>query len=353
MPEAGSNENQPTTARHGVGIRAVARYIPERVLDNAELVRIMDTSDEWIVQRTGVRERHIARHDETARTMAAEALKSALRSAGLGPEQLDLLIIGTVGMDMACPSAACQVLGDLAEDPEFGRSTAAAMDLSAACCGFVYGLNIAHDLIRGGAYRTAAVIGSEKLSATQQYDTEGRGTAIIFGDGAACTIVDRDDSDPGRGCLAQSMHADGSRWEDLYIPRRETRDFPGGARAPGDELPLGLMRMNGRAVFRFAVGTFQELIQETLDRAGVSAEDVDLYICHQSNVRIIEAARERFGIPAEKMPVNIDRYGNTSAASIPILLSELADEGRVRPGSLVMFVAFGAGLTWGSSLWRV
>jgi len=352
MPDAMPSQRGAGQGGFGVGIRAATRYLPERILDNAELERMMDTSDEWIVQRTGVRERHIASEHETARTMATGALKRALRAASLEPSSLDLLIIGTVGMDMACPSAACQVLGDLAADPEFGRSTAAAMDLSAACCGFVYGLNIAHDLIRTGGYRTAAVIGAEKLSDTQQYNTAGRSTSIIFGDGAACALLARDD-DPAKGCIAQTMHADGSRWEDLYIPRAEGRDFPGGARAPGDDLPLGLMRMNGRAVFRFAVSTFQDLIQETLDRASVGAEDVDLFVCHQSNVRIIEAARERFGIPAEKMPVNIDRYGNTSAASIPILLSELSDEGRVRAGSLVMFVAFGAGLTWSSSLWRV
>ena len=352
MPDQDAPNTHANRPGFGVRIRAATRYVPERILDNAELERMMDTSDEWIVQRTGVRERHIARADETSRTMAAEALRRALRSAGMSTSDLDLLIIGTVGMDMACPSAACQVMGDLAAEPEFGRSTTAAMDISAACCGFVYGLNIAHEMIRGGGYRTAAVIGSEKLSDTQQYDTAGRSTSIIFGDGAACALLERDD-DPAKGCIAQSMHADGSRWEDLYIPRREERDFPGGARAPGDELPLQLMRMNGRAVFRFAVGTFQNLIQETLERAGLTADDVDLFVCHQSNVRIIEAARERFGLPQEKMPINIDRYGNTSAASIPILLSELSDERRLVPGSLVMFVAFGAGLTWSSSLWRV
>jgi len=336
----------------GVRIRSTARYLPDRVLSNADLERMMDTSDEWITQRTGVSERRIARDDETARTMATEALRSAMTGAGMKGADLDLLIIGTVGMDMCCPSAACQVLGDLSEDEEIGMCNAGAFDVSAACCGFVYGLNMAHELLRSGAYRTAAVIGAEKLSATQQYDTAGRGTAIIFGDGAGCAILEAT-SDTTKGCLAQAMRSNGSRWGDLYIPRDEARDFPKGHRDPGDDLDLHLMRMNGRAVFKFAVGTFQDLIAETLEKACVSADDVDLFICHQSNVRILDAARDRFGIAPEKMPVNIDRYGNTSAASVPILLSELEERGRIREGGLVMFVAFGAGLTWSSSLWRV
>ncbi|MEL6328275.1 MAG: beta-ketoacyl-ACP synthase III [Planctomycetota bacterium] len=336
----------------GVRIAGTGAYLPEKVLTNADLERLMDTSDEWIVQRTGVRERRICEDGDSLAGISAAALKSALKSAGLKPSDLDLLIVGSVSSDMTCPSAACQVLDMLAGDPEMDRGSAGAFDLTAACCGFVYGLNVAHEMIRGGAYKTVGVVGSEILSRFQQYDTAGRGTAIIFGDGAGAAIL-RATDDPSKGQLAQAMYSDGTRWKDLFIPNHEPRDFPGGTRATEDVLPLGYMRMNGRAVFRFAVGTFGDLIQETLDKAGVTAQDVSLFVCHQSNVRILDAARDRFGIPPERMPVNIDRLGNTSAASVPLLYNELVQSGRAREGELVMFVAFGAGLTWTSSLWRI
>jgi len=331
----------------GVEIAATSRYLPERVLSNADLEKVMDTSDEWIVQRTGVRTRRIAAEHENVVTMAADALGPALDKAGVPLDQLDLLILATVGAPMTCPSAACQVLARLGEAR--GHTTAGAFDLTAACSGFVYGLNLGHDLVRGGNYNTVAVIGAEQLSATQEYTTRGRGTSIIFGDGAGVAVLRRTD-DAGRGVIAQTMHSDGSRWQDLFIPQRDG-DHPGGA--PSDELPNGLMRMNGRGVFKFAVGTFADLIQQTLDKAGLTADAVDHFVCHQSNVRILDAARERFGIDPDKMPINIDRVGNTSAASVPILFDELVSSGRVEPGQKVMFVAFGGGLTWTSSLWQL
>lgn len=334
----------------GVEIIATARELPEKVLSNADLERMMDTSDEWIVQRTGVRERRICSEGENTVTMATAALKRALQRANLKPSDLDVFIMATVGAPMTCPSAACMVLGALGDDPEMGPTNAGAFDMTAACSGFVYSLNLAHDLIKGGSYRTIAVVGAEQLTKMQEYTTRGRGTAIIFGDAAGCAIL-RGTDDDTKGVIAQTMHADGARWRDLYIPNDESdipEDHP-----TTDDYPLTLMRMNGRGVFKFAVGTFSDLIQQTLDKAGITAAEVDHFICHQSNVRILEAARDRFGVPPEKMPVNIDRVGNTSAASVPVLFDELMEQGKVEPGQTVMFVAFGGGLTWTSSLWRV
>lgn len=334
----------------GVGIAATGSFLPERLLTNAELERMMDTSDEWIVQRTGVRVRHLASGDESTHTMAARALERALTSASMRLSDLDLLIVASATPEMACPSVACRVLGELA--PALGSSRAGAFDLMAACSGFVYGMNVAHEMIRGGGYRTVAVVGAEHLSRVLDYTTKGRGTSIIFGDGAGAAIL-RANDDGGKGIIAQALHSDGERWVDLFIPQAEPRDFPGGRRDESDDLGVGIMRMNGRAVFKFAVTTFCDLIQQTLDRAGLSALDVDHYICHQSNIRILEAARERFGLPADRLATNIECTGNTSAASVPILFDQQRRAGRVRDGQRVMFVAFGGGLTWTSSLWQL
>lgn len=335
----------PTSPRRGVRLAGTGSCLPDRRLTNADLEKLMDTSDEWIVQRTGVRERRIIdrARGESCRTLSTRALTAALADAKLAPADLDLLILATISMEMACPPTSCRVLADA------GAGNAGAMDVSAACCGWVFSLNMAHDLIRGGSYRTVAVIGCDTLSDVVEYTTEGRACAIIFGDAAAGAIL-RVDDDPSRGILAQSMHADGSRWKDLYIPRAD-RDFPPGVSREGKK--LGIMQMNGREVFKFAVTTFGDLIDETLAKAGLRADQVDHYICHQSNARILEAARERFGLPREKLYVNIDRIGNSSSGSIPLCLDELRRAGRVREGQTVMFVAFGGGLTWGSSLWRL
>lgn len=338
--------NTPPT---GVRIAGTAHYLPEKILTNADLEKVMDTSDDWITKRTGVKERHICAEGESIREMSLHVLKALLRDEGLPAADLDLLILATVCSPMACPSTACQVLGDLAESPGFGPTNAGALDITVACCGFTYGINFAHDLVRCGQYRNIAVIGVEHLSRMVEYSTRGRGTAIIFGDGAGGVLVGRDD-DPGKGVLAQTMRSDGTRWKDLFIPKAES-DFPDGFER--GELPLGMMRMNGRAVFRFAVGTFGDVIAETLEKAGLTADDIDHYICHQSNIRILEAARERFGIPHEKMAVNIDKVGNTSSASVPILLDQQMRSGGIKAGERVMMVAFGAGLTWTSSLWQL
>lgn len=305
----------------------------------------METTDEWIVQRTGIRERRIIDPSkrESTSTLSAEALRNALAAARLTPDDLDLIIVSTMTAEMPCPAAACLVANELE------ATNCGGFDLNAACSGFVFGLNVAHDLIRGGAYRTIGLIGADTLSIHMDYSTAGRGTAIIFGDAAGAVVV-RATDDASKGLLAQAMRCDGPGWKDIYIPEAE-RDFPPGVAC--DPAKFGKVQMNGAAVFKFAVGTFSELIRETLEKAGLRADEVDMFVCHQSNSRILESARERFGIPKDRLYVNIDRVGNTVGASVPLCLDELVREGRVREGQKVMFVAFGGGLTWGSSLWQL
>jgi len=319
--------------------------LPSKRLANSDLEKLMDTSDEWIVQRTGIRERRIVDHDKGENTLSLSvgALQQALERAGKQPTDLDLIIVATMTPEMACPPTACRVAGII------GAGHAGAFDLSGACSGYVYGMNVAHDLIKGGAYRTVALIGADVLSTLMDYSTAGRGTSIIFGDAAGAAVLCADDN-PALGVIAQSMHSDGAGWKEIYVPRSAS-DLPDNV--PFDPAKLNRVQMNGATVFKFAVTTFPRLIEETLAKAGLDAADVDMYVCHQSNARILNAARERFGLPEEKLYVNIDRYGNTVAASVPLCLHELAMQQRIKPGMKVMFVAFGAGLTWSSSLWQM
>ncbi|MBX3356951.1 MAG: ketoacyl-ACP synthase III [Phycisphaeraceae bacterium] len=336
---------RPTPAVRGVELLGTGSALPARRLTNVDLEKMMDTSDEWIVQRTGIRERRIINREagESAHSLSADALRAALTDAKIGPEELDLVIVATMTAEMTCPPTSCRVIDSV------GAANAGAFDLSAACCGFVFAINTAHDLIKCGGYRTIAVIGCDTLSINMDYTTEGRSTAIIFGDAAGAAIF-RACDDAGKGILAQSMHADGGGWKDIYVPRC-AHDFPSGTEP--DAAKHGFVQMNGAQVFKFAVGTFPELIAETLAKAAIAADKVDMYVCHQSNARILQAARDRFGLPADKLYINIDRYGNTVAASVPLCLDELRRAGRVQAGQRVMFVAFGGGLTWGSSLWQL
>lgn len=338
-----------TTSQHvsalskvGVRIAGTGMYVPPSLITNADLEAMMDTSDEWILQRTGISKRHKALPGQSLRHLAVEAGRAALGDAGLSIKDMDLLILATVGAETTCPSTACRVVDEL------GGGNAGALDLVAACSGFVYSMNVAHNMIRCGSMRRVLVIGAEHLTQYCEYTTRGRGTAILFGDAAAGAVFEAD-PDPSRGVLAQAMHSDGSGWKDLFLPYQE-RDFPQDAE---NRDMVGLLHMNGRAVFKFAVKTFCDLIEETLKKASMRADEVDMFVCHQSNVRILDAARERFGITSDKLYVNIERYGNTSAASVPICLDELRKAGRVREGQKVMFVAFGGGLTWASSLWQL
>ena len=335
---------------YGVEIAGTATALPKRILTNADLEGMMDTSDEWIVQRTGIRERHIIDQTNPAEridALAADAAKGAMAEAGIDHTQVGALAVATVANEMGCPSLACMIMDRLGPTPHGGSG--AAFDVTAACSGWVYSLNMVVPMITSGTIEHAIVIGAEHLSRTMRYTTEGRGTAILFGDAAAAAVLRRT-SDTTKGPIAHVMRSDGSSWRDLYIPKHMD-NYPEGHEASPDK--LGLMVMNGRGVFRFAVGTFSDVIAETLEQAGVTANDVSQFICHQSNIRILHAAAERFGIPEDKLYVNIDRYGNTSAASVPICLHELRQAGRIGEGELIMFVAFGGGLTWASSLWQV
>jgi 3-oxoacyl-[acyl-carrier-protein] synthase-3 len=331
--------------RVGVRIAGTGIALPRRTMTNTDLEKVMDTSDEWIRQRTGIHTRYVvdSKNGESVLHLATPALQAALADAGLDPSGLDLILCATMCAEMACPPTACRVAAAI------GAGHAGAMDLSAACCGFVYAMNIAHDLIKGGAYRTIGVIGADTLSKFLEYSTDGRSTAIIFGDAAGAMVLTATD-DPSQGILAQSMHSDGNGWKEIYTPRTPF-DFPPGVE-PNPAM-YGRVYMNGATVFKFAVGTFPDLIQETLDKAQLTADQIDMFVCHQSNARILHAARDRFGLPEEKLYINIDRYGNTVAASVPLCLHELRAAGRVKAGQRVMFVAFGGGLTWGSSLWQL
>lgn len=329
----------------GVRIAGTGSCLPDQRLTNKDLEKVMETSDEWIVQRTGIRERRVAdlKGGQSTKVLGAAALRIALADAGLRPEDLDLILMATMTPEMNCPPSACLMANIV------GATNAGAMDVNAACCGFVFGMNMAHDLIRGGSYRTIAVVGADTLSKLMDYSDAGRSTAIIFGDGAGAAIF-RATDDTAKGILAQSMHADGEGWKDIYVPFNE-HDFPKGVAC--DTTKHGYVQMNGSSVFKFAVGTFPNLIQETLDKVKLKPSDVDVYVCHQSNQRILQSARERFGLPESKLYVNIDRVGNTVGASVPICLDELRKTGRIIEGQKVMFLAFGGGLTWGSSLWQI
>lgn len=329
----------------GVRIIGTGHAVPKRTLTNAELERLMDTSDEWIVQRTGIRERRIcdANAGENTRTLAVEAIRRALDDAKIAASEVDLVLVATMTAEMACPPTACRAA------MEAGCINAGGFDLNAACCGFVFGLNVAHDMIRMGGYRTIVLIGTDALSTLMDYSTAGRSSAIIFGDAAGAVILRASDT-AGPGILAQQIHSDGTGWKEIYVPQTD-RDFPPGVAC--DPAKIGHVQMNGASVFKFAVGTFPQLIADTLEQANLSADQVDMYICHQSNARILEAARERFGLSKDKLYVNIDRFGNTVAASVPLCLDELRRAGRVKDGMRVMFLGFGGGLTWGSSLWQL
>lgn len=325
----------------GVRLAGTGMAVPVRTLNNQDLAKLVDTNDEWIISRTGIRERHILDEGKTIRHLAGDALRQALDNAGLKPTDLDLVLCATITPQMICPTVAAQVVADL------GAIPAGAMDINAACSGFVYGINMASALIETGRYRTIGVIGAEALSTIT--DWKDRRTCILFGDGAGAAILTASD-DPSQGCLFQSMASDGSMWPELYCPRTAA-DLP-----PGDKIFSGVyntLQMNGQAIFKFAVSTLQKAVDEALAATGLKAEDLTVIIPHQSNSRILEGARHRLGVTEEKLYVNIDRYGNTSAASVPICLHELVDAKRVKPGDTVLFVALGGGLTWAASLWRV
>lgn len=326
----------------GVRIRGTGSCVPNRRLTNDDLAKLVDTSDEWIHQRTGIRERRICDPtNEGTFTMARDALKNALEAAEMKGSELDLIIVATVTAEMTCPSTAARV------GAAIGAVPAAAFDLSAACSGFVYGMNVAQALIKSGQFRNVGVIGSESMSSIIDYTD--RTVSILFGDSAGAAVLSRD-PDPRIGCLYQTMGSDGSGWDSLYIPRR-LQEIP---KSDADNpIRMGNLRMNGKEVFRFAVTKFREVIEDAMTKTNLTPESVGQVICHQSNVRIIDSAREKLGLPQEKVYINIDRFGNSSAGSVGLCLDQLWRAGKIEKERPFMMVAFGGGLTWASGVWRI
>ena len=315
--------------------------VPPGILTNDDLAQTLDTSDQWIVERTGIRERHIAAPEQSVAMLSREASETALERAGITALDLDAIVLATATPDRLLPSTACDLQALL------GADNAAAFDISAACPGFVFATTIAEGLIASGQSKTVLVIGAEKLSTIT--DFQDRSTAILFGDGAGAAVIRRTTGNSGRGILSTFLKSDGNLAPLLYRPG-------GGAADPISEKVVcersHYMKMAGREVFKAAVLAMSEACDAALQRAGVTADEVDLLIPHQANVRIIEATAKHAGMSMEKVMVNVDRYGNTSSASIPLALDQALAEGRVRPGSLLLLVAFGAGFTWGSTVIR-
>ncbi len=322
-----------------VEIVATGRYLPERVVTNAELERMVDTSDEWIQERTGIRERRIAPLEQGCAEMGAEAARIAMCRAQVQPDEVDLIVVATATPDRLLPSTACDLQALL------GATNAAAFDISAACSGFIYALSVAEGYLAAGRGEIALVISTEKMSGIT--DWTDRSTCVLFGDGAGAAVVRR--ASNGRGLISQFMRSDGTLAELLWRPA-------GGVKVPLDhqllEERMHLVKMAGREVFKAAVRSMAEAADQALLRAGLTGEDIDLFVPHQANIRIIEATARYAGIPMEKVFVNVDRYGNMSSATVPIALDEAQEQGRLKPGDNVLLVAFGAGFTWGSAVLR-
>lgn len=304
------------------GIIGIGRCLPDKVLTNADLEKIVDTSDEWIRTRTGIEERRIAEKDVNTSDLGFEAAKKAIENANISPEEIGLILVATVTPDQPFPSVACIL------QEKLGAVNAAAMDISAACAGFMYGMITAKQFIESDSYKYVLVVGVEKLSKIT--DWQDRNTAVLFGDGAGAVVMGK--VTEGRGILSFELGADGTGGKHLY-----QEDY---------------IVMNGREVFKFAVRQMGESSVNVLEKAGLSKEDVDFLIPHQANIRIMEASRQRLELPEEKMSKTVDKYGNTSAASIPISLVEEVEAGKIKEDDLIVMVGFGGGLTWGAIAMR-
>lgn len=325
--------------RPAVAFAGLGAYIPTPILTNADFERMLDTSDTWIRERTGIRERHIAGPDDTTSGMGREASRLALAEAGLTPEDVDLIVAATASPDRLLPATACDVQAML------GAKNAAAFDVGAACPGWIFGLVVAEAMIVAGQAERALVIGTERLSAITDYTD--RSTAVLFGDAAGAAVLVKAQGD--RGILSSYLKSDGTLAELLYRPG-------GGAAHPPSEAMIKdrsyYMKMAGREVFKAAVRSMADAAACALERAGLTGEQVDLLVPHQANIRIIQATAEHAHIPSERVYVNVDRYGNTSSASIPLALDEARKCGRLEPGMIALLVTFGAGFTWGAMVVR-
>jgi 3-oxoacyl-[acyl-carrier-protein] synthase-3 len=313
-----------------VGITGLGVHVPERVLTNDELSTLVDTSDEWIMERTGIRERRIASEDEALTDIARPAAIAALERASLEPKDIDLLVCATVTPDMMFPTSSA-LLAD-----ELGMPDAAAYDLLAGCTGFVYAIAQAYSMVAAGLSQRALVVGGDVLS--KILDWTDRSTIVLFGDGAGAVVLEHVEDG---GVLGFELGADGGGGKHLWLPGSGSRHF--------DE-PESFVKMNGREVFKFATRVMIYSAEKLLDECGRTVEDVDVYVPHQANVRIIDYATKKLGFPKEKVVVNVDRFGNTSSGSIPLALADAEKDGMLKPGTLVLMTGMGAGLTWGSAL---
>ena len=333
-----NNSSRPV----GVRIIGTGMAVPPRKVSNDDLAKIVDTSDEWIRPRTGIVTRHLSDDGERTSNLAAQAVTQALANASLKPTDLDLLVCATMTPDVVCPSTACKIV------EQIGAVPCGAMDVNLACTGMVAALSIAANFVASGSFRNIAVIGADRLSTIVNW--EDRKTCILFGDAAGAMIVSASDN-PQQQCLFQKLNSDGGMGEALYIPRSE-RDIPQGGHE-GFNGKYNTLQMNGREVFKFAVNALKECVREALDNTGLTHEDIKMVIPHQSNIRMLKSAWKKLGFPDDKIYINIDRFGNTSAASIGLCMHELTEQGRLEEGDHVIFVAQGGGLTWGASLWRL
>jgi 3-oxoacyl-[acyl-carrier-protein] synthase-3 len=313
-------------------IAGTGSYLPEKILTNRDLEKLVDTSDEWIYTRTGIRQRHVAAEHEKASDLALAASLKALEAAGVGPEDIDLIIVATTTADMVFPSTACLLQAKL------GIKNCPAFDLQAVCSGFVYALSTADNFIKSGQYRNALVVGAEVYS--RILDWKDRATCVLFGDGAGAVVLSKSDKP---GILASRLHADGNFAHILSVP---------GSVARGEISGRPLLQMEGNAVFKFAVRVLAEVADETLEAAGVAKSEVDWLIPHQANIRIIQATAKKLGLGMERVVATVERHANTSAASVPLALDEAVRDGRIREGQNVLLEGVGGGFTWGAVLVR-
>ena len=331
-------DNPRNTGASGVTILGTGSYTPVKVLTNADLEKIVDTTDEWITSRTGIKERRIAADDEATSDLGTKAALAAMENAGVTADEIDLIVCATISPDTFFPSTACYIQQNI------GARNAVAFDISAACAGFLYALQIARHFLNFGNRKTALIIGAEKLSSMVNW--EDRNTCVLFGDGAGAAVL-RQSDDPERKILSSYMATDGNQTGILKVAG-------GGSACPitpaNAHLHLNSISMNGREVYKQAVNAMRDAAEQVLQKAGLTADDVAMVIPHQANMRIIEAITDRLGIPPERTFVNLEKYGNTSAAAIAIALDEANRTGAIKKGDKVLLVAFGAGLTWASTL---
>jgi 3-oxoacyl-[acyl-carrier-protein] synthase-3 len=330
----------PDTIDCTVTVAGTGSYLPEKVLTNGDLAKLVDTSDEWITSRTGIKERRIAAADEATSDLGTKAALAAMEDAGVSAEDIDLIVVATVSPDMFFPSTACFI------QKKIGAKNAVCFDVSAACSGFLYAMQICRHFINGGNRKTALVIGAEKLSGMTNW--EDRNTCVLFGDGAGAAIL-REDPDATRHIISSSLNSDGNQTDILTVPG-------GGSACPitpaNAAQKLNTIAMQGREVYKHAVTAMRRAAEDALEKAGYTADQLDMIIPHQANLRIIEAVTDRLGISKDKTFINLEKYGNTSAAAVAIALDEANKTGAIKSGDLVLMVAFGSGLTWASTLLR-